>query len=291
MSNQHVLKIHPAPLVDLLSGAKTAEVRRNDRGFQVGDTVRLMEVNPETGNWTGAADHVRTISHIQTGYGLPDGLCVLSYADTGQAQLAEAVGLLEQLTSTGCWDVSNSALVERACDIWMAHRDAKHSKAKNAQAEQLEAQSTQAGDEHESFEAWHRSVVAGDPPHEKYHDGSYVNQHVNRYWTGWLARAALATQPAAGKPVFQLRNPKIGPEWNEVDRVAYEEFASMPAYERRTLWTAPPAAAHGDEAVAVVGTVPDGSGFKSLDFKVDLQDLPDGTKLYARRSQGDGEVQ
>lgn len=80
MSNQHVLKIHPAPLADLLSGAKTAEVRRNDRGFQMGDTVRLMEVNPETGNWTGTADHVRTISHIQTGYGLPDGLCVLSYA-------------------------------------------------------------------------------------------------------------------------------------------------------------------------------------------------------------------
>lgn len=86
MSNQHVLKIHPAPLADLLSGAKTAEVRRNDRGFQVGDTVRLMEVNPETGNWTGAADHVRTISHIQTGYGLPDGICVLSYADTAQRE-------------------------------------------------------------------------------------------------------------------------------------------------------------------------------------------------------------
>lgn len=79
MSNQHVLKIHPVPLADLLSGTKTAEVRRNDRDFQVGDTVRLMEVNPETGNWTGAADHVRTISHIQTGYGLPDGICVLSY--------------------------------------------------------------------------------------------------------------------------------------------------------------------------------------------------------------------
>jgi len=87
MSNQHVLKIHPAPLAELLSGAKTAEVRRNDRGFQVGDTVRLMEVNPETLNWTGRPDLVRTISHIQTGYGLPDGMCVLSYA---QAEKQEA---------------------------------------------------------------------------------------------------------------------------------------------------------------------------------------------------------
>lgn len=93
MSNQHVLKIHPAPLADLLSGAKTAEVRRNDRGFQVGDTVRLTEVNPETGNWTGAADHVRTISHVQTGYGLPDGMCVLSYAQpaAGEPIQVEAV--------------------------------------------------------------------------------------------------------------------------------------------------------------------------------------------------------
>ncbi|WP_273808761.1 MULTISPECIES: hypothetical protein [unclassified Pseudomonas] len=66
----------------------------------------------------------------------------------------------------------------------------------DAQAEQQGAQGAQAVDEHESFEAWHRSVVAGDPPHEKYHDGSYVNQHVNRYWTGWSARAALGTQPA-----------------------------------------------------------------------------------------------
>lgn len=37
------------------------------------------------------------------------------------------------------------------------------------------------------FEAWHRSVVEGNPPHEKYSDGSYVNPHVNRYWTGWQA--------------------------------------------------------------------------------------------------------
>lgn len=79
-SQAHALKIHPQPLADLLSGEKTSEVRSDDRGFKVGDTVRLMEVNPDTGNLTGAADHVRTISHIQRGYELPDGLCVLSYA-------------------------------------------------------------------------------------------------------------------------------------------------------------------------------------------------------------------
>lgn len=96
MSNQHVLKIHPAPLADLLSGAKTAEVRRNDRGFQVGDTVRLMEVNPETGNWTGGADHVRTITHIQKGYGLPDDMCVLSYGKVGHDYKAHWMGFMDR---------------------------------------------------------------------------------------------------------------------------------------------------------------------------------------------------
>jgi hypothetical protein len=45
----------------------------------------------------------------------------------------------------------------------------------------------------EQFEAWHRSVVAGDPPHEKYNSGDYRNQHVQRYWFGWRAsREALS---------------------------------------------------------------------------------------------------
>lgn len=63
-----------------------------------------------------------------------------------QKQLAEAVGLLEQLISTGCWDVSNSAPVDRARDIYMAHRDSKLSKVKGDQAEQQEAQGAQAVD-------------------------------------------------------------------------------------------------------------------------------------------------
>lgn len=47
----------------------------------------------------------------------------------------------------------------------------------------------------EQFEAWHRSVVAGDPPHEKYNSGDYRNQHVQRYWFGWRAsREALRVE-------------------------------------------------------------------------------------------------
>lgn len=39
----------------------------------------------------------------------------------------------------------------------------------------------------EQFEAWHRSVVEAEPPHEKYNSGDYRNQHVQRYWLGWQA--------------------------------------------------------------------------------------------------------
>lgn len=47
----------------------------------------------------------------------------------------------------------------------------------------------------EQFEAWHRSVVDGEPPHEKYNNGDYRNQHVQRYWLGWQAsREAVAVE-------------------------------------------------------------------------------------------------
>lgn len=82
----HDLKIHEQPFNDLLSGVKTCEVRNNDRGFQVGDTVQLHEI---ADTFTGRV-MVRKITHVQTGYGLPDGLCVLSYAQL-PSQGGEAV--------------------------------------------------------------------------------------------------------------------------------------------------------------------------------------------------------
>lgn len=75
----HDLKIDPQPFADLVSGAKTCEVRNDDRGFEVGDTVRFP------------GGHCRTISHIQRGYGLPDGLCVLSYAQASASPEQGAV--------------------------------------------------------------------------------------------------------------------------------------------------------------------------------------------------------
>ncbi|WP_060476705.1 hypothetical protein [Pseudomonas monteilii] len=53
----------------------------------------------------------------------------------------------------------------------------------------------------EQFEAWHRSVVEGEPPHEKYNSGDYRNQHVQRYWLGWQAsrEAVVVELPSLSK--------------------------------------------------------------------------------------------
>lgn len=83
---EHVLKIHPEPFADLLSGAKTGEVRAcQDRDFQVGDTVLLQETAHLGGHGFSGRTMRRTVTHVQRGYGLPEWMCVLSYAPPERA--------------------------------------------------------------------------------------------------------------------------------------------------------------------------------------------------------------
>ena len=44
---EHELKIWPQYYQAVASGKKTFEVRENDRGFQAGDTVTLLEYDPD----------------------------------------------------------------------------------------------------------------------------------------------------------------------------------------------------------------------------------------------------
>lgn len=44
---RHELKIWPQYFCRVEDGSKTFEVRKNDRGFQLGDTVILKEYDPE----------------------------------------------------------------------------------------------------------------------------------------------------------------------------------------------------------------------------------------------------
>jgi Domain of unknown function (DUF3850) len=73
----HELKCHPAEFDAIMSGEKTNEYRLNDRGYRVGDLVVLCRWDPATSQFTGTAT-VRKISYITTGFGIPDGYCVLS---------------------------------------------------------------------------------------------------------------------------------------------------------------------------------------------------------------------
>lgn len=82
----HSLKIDKQPLDDLLSGVKTAEFRIDDRGFKVGDCVHLMEYIDGKIAFRSAR---RDITHIQRGYGIPEGFCVLSY---GQSPISHGAG-------------------------------------------------------------------------------------------------------------------------------------------------------------------------------------------------------
>ncbi|RON17916.1 hypothetical protein BK660_21740 [Pseudomonas brassicacearum] len=66
----------------------------------------------------------------------------------------------------------------------------------------------------EDFEAWHKSVVVGDPPHDKYNSGDYRNQHVQRYWIGWKAsRESLVIDLPA--PRQTLAGPSLYAQFKE----------------------------------------------------------------------------
>jgi len=44
---EHELKIWPPFFMDILSGRKTFDVRRNDRSFKIGDTIVFKEWEPK----------------------------------------------------------------------------------------------------------------------------------------------------------------------------------------------------------------------------------------------------
>lgn len=95
----HELKTDPDVFAAVADGTKTHEIRFNDRGFEVGDLLHLRETE-----FTGSQMHpgreglpliytgreeLRTVSHIQTGYGLADGWCILSFGPPALRTLDE----------------------------------------------------------------------------------------------------------------------------------------------------------------------------------------------------------
>ena len=86
MSNlvkRHDLKVHCSLWAALVGGAKTAEFRKNDRGFLAGDTLHLFPVDDggeAVSGLEGCAWMNFTVTHIVHGpeFGVPDGYCMMS---------------------------------------------------------------------------------------------------------------------------------------------------------------------------------------------------------------------
>lgn len=79
----HDVKCWPSSFIEVISGQKTLDVRRNDRDYRQGDVLLLREWNPHirdltTGKFTGRTCQ-RRITHVLTGGdGIEAGFVALS---------------------------------------------------------------------------------------------------------------------------------------------------------------------------------------------------------------------
>lgn len=75
---QHELRCWPEHYAPVDSGAKTVELRLNDRNYQVGDTLHLREYEPIERHYTGRASFYRVTHIVQGGPWLTPGYVAMS---------------------------------------------------------------------------------------------------------------------------------------------------------------------------------------------------------------------
>ena len=81
----HVLKTEPVPFRGLWAQRKRHEVRRFDRDYRVGDTLKLREYDPNGGHYSGRYVVAEVLWVTDPGtWGLPDDVGVLSIAEQGR---------------------------------------------------------------------------------------------------------------------------------------------------------------------------------------------------------------
>lgn len=74
----HRLKTWTEYYKSILSGEKTFEVRKNDRGFKTGDILLLNEWDNSTSKYTGSQTAVQITYMLNGGqFGIESGYCVL----------------------------------------------------------------------------------------------------------------------------------------------------------------------------------------------------------------------
>lgn len=95
----HELKILPPYFEAVIDGRKTFEIRKDDRGFQAGDTVTLREYDPEYKGYHRSEEQMYTgrkhsagIGYV-TAYEQQPGYVVFSLVPNDQASGARSVPL------------------------------------------------------------------------------------------------------------------------------------------------------------------------------------------------------
>ena len=74
----HDLRCWPEYFQPVADGSKTLELRRDDRGFAVGDMLNLREYDPLIPAYTGASIHVQITHIVRGGEWLAPGYAALS---------------------------------------------------------------------------------------------------------------------------------------------------------------------------------------------------------------------
>ena len=85
----HDLKTRIDCFQAIVDGYKTAEYRKDDRNFKVGDWLNLMEWNSETESYTGATVLFLTTHIVRDApeFGIPDGYCMLSFKQISPSRM------------------------------------------------------------------------------------------------------------------------------------------------------------------------------------------------------------
>jgi Domain of unknown function (DUF3850) len=82
----HQLKSWPEYFKPISMGMKTFDLRKDDRGYNVGDDIQFEEFNVKTGDYTGAVA-TRRISYILRDFaGLMPGYCILGITNSGDVR-------------------------------------------------------------------------------------------------------------------------------------------------------------------------------------------------------------
>ena len=156
----HDLKCWPAYFAAVRAGGKPFEIRRNDRDFAVGDTVRLLEFDPETETFTGQVEE-RLITFLlsEEDFGVVHGFVAIGFGRVPQlGDVTPAEGLTREALAAWHLDAAGNAAL-RAENARRASVD--YSRLQMGVAADRQAAVTHAAEAEAAFHAAAATIVRG----------------------------------------------------------------------------------------------------------------------------------